>query len=188
MKILFMTIVGPLLSFVAIALLLIVTQSPRPGTGNAGKAGLDFSSAIEADYSTLPDFQLFPTRSVQSLPYRHYPGADERGPSIILLHGSGWHGMQFHSLARALGEDGAFEVIVPDIRGHGYNPQRRGDVDHIGQLEEEIADLIAHLRASDISSRKIIVGGIHRAADWQSDLPAERMAVWHRDTFCWRHS
>lgn len=49
-------------------------------------------------------------------------------------------------------------VITPDIRGHGVKPARRGDVDHIGQLEEDIADLIDHV-SKDVSWPKIILGG-----------------------------
>jgi pimeloyl-ACP methyl ester carboxylesterase len=35
------------------------------------------------------------------------------------------------------------DVIVPDLRGHGTAPGRRGDVDYIGQLEDDLADMIA---------------------------------------------
>lgn len=52
--------------------------------------------------------------------------------------------MQFHRLANQLSEHGW--VAVPDLRGHGVSPERRGDVDHIGQLEEDLADLIDQLR------------------------------------------
>ena len=54
--------------------------------------------------------------------------------------GSGWLGIQFNRLASRL-SDQAY-VVVPDLRGHGASPERRGDVDYIGQMEDDIAALI----------------------------------------------
>jgi alpha-beta hydrolase superfamily lysophospholipase len=80
------------------------------------------------------------------LPVRIY-GAPGNGPLMVMLHGSGWHGMQFDTLANAL-SDQAY-ILVPDLRGHGGNPERRGDVDYIGQYEDDIADLIDSRRRAD---------------------------------------
>ena len=49
-----------------------------------------------------------------------------------------------HPLAKALRDAGA-SVYVPVLRGHG-NFGRSGDIDHIGQLEDDLADFIAVLR------------------------------------------
>jgi alpha-beta hydrolase superfamily lysophospholipase len=49
-------------------------------------------------------------------------------------------------------------VYTPDLRGHGLTPERRGDVDYIEQLDDDIADLIAVVRA-DHPNATIIVGG-----------------------------
>ena len=63
-----------------------------------------------------------------------------------------------HALASAVSAAGAAHVVVPDLRGHGVAPERRGDVDHVGQLEEDLADLIALERARHPGAR-VIVGG-----------------------------
>lgn len=59
-------------------------------------------------------------------------------PLVVMIHGSAWHGMQFEGLAPQLAAD----VLIPDLRGHGVDPARRGDVDYIGQFEDDLADLI----------------------------------------------
>ena len=62
--------------------------------------------------------------------------------------------MQFKCLANAL-EDDAY-VVVPDLRGHGASPERRGDVDYINQMEDNLAALI---KAQARKDQKVIVAG-----------------------------
>jgi alpha-beta hydrolase superfamily lysophospholipase len=69
-------------------------------------------------------------------------------------HGSGWHGMKFHGLAKELATRA--DVVVPDLRGHGVTPHRRGDIDYINQLEDDLADLI---KATAQPSQKVVVLG-----------------------------
>jgi pimeloyl-ACP methyl ester carboxylesterase len=64
---------------------------------------------------------------------------------IVALHGSGGRAGWMAGLGVALAERLEARVIAPDLRGHGPAPQRRGDVDDVGQLEDDVADLIAHL-------------------------------------------
>ena len=73
---------------------------------------------------------------------------------MVLIHGSGWYGAQFDGLAPKLAD--VADVLVPDLRGHGKNPDRRGDVDYIGQFEDDIADLIAAKRKN---GQKVIMLG-----------------------------
>jgi pimeloyl-ACP methyl ester carboxylesterase len=63
---------------------------------------------------------------------------------IVALHGSGGHAGWMAGLGATLADRLAVRVIAPDLRGHGPAPQQRGDVDYIGQLEDDLADLIAH--------------------------------------------
>lgn len=142
--------------YVFVALILIATD--RPVARASEDRAIDFAPAIAADYSDLPDLIALPVRDGTRLSYRRYgdPALAER--IIILVHGSGWHGMQFHAMASFMSRDGRNAVIVPDLRGHGASPLRRGDVDHIGQLEEDLADLIDHVAAA-APGAAIIVGG-----------------------------
>lgn len=131
------------------ALALIASQPPLPrpeGSAQGGDGqGLAFGGlTLPADPAPLA---LFPTRDGSTIGLRRYPSADPDAPLLILLHGSGWHGLQYDSLGRRLAEAGLATVLSPDLRGHGPQPQRRGDADRIDQVEDDIADLILAHRA-----------------------------------------
>ena len=128
-------VLAPVGVYLAIAFGLILSQpAPEPPVGD----GLDFGS-IDADDG--PDPGLIQSRGGQWL--RHFPGPTPgRGPLVVVVHGSGWHGAGYLALARSLAL-GA-EVLLPDLRGHGPYPERRGDIDHIGQFEDDLAGLIVH--------------------------------------------
>lgn len=110
--------------------------------------GLDFSDAIGKTVP-WPGPELVSMRDGFALSVRRFNpaeppvagGAGTDVPLVILVHGSGWHGQQFSELAPQLRERA--QVLVPDLRGHGASPGRRGDVGYIGQLEDDLADLIA---------------------------------------------
>lgn len=101
--------------------------------------GLDFTSAFAQDLSQAPESQDVTMRDGSTLAVREY-GAQTNGPLLIMVHGSGWNGLQFDGLATSL--SGQAHILAPDLRGHGAAPERRGDVDYIGQLEDDLADLI----------------------------------------------
>ncbi|KIN72888.1 alpha/beta hydrolase [Sulfitobacter guttiformis] len=123
----------------ALAIGLVFTRYPDQ-RDDAGS--LDFSQLSDADMETAAALQGVAMRDGYSLQVRTYGGADDV-PLLVMVHGSGWHGLQFDSLADGLSENA--DVVVPDLRGHGTAPDRRGDVDYIGQLEDDLADLIATL-------------------------------------------
>lgn len=134
---------------------LAISQSPVAPEPKGGK-GLDFSEAKRVSEDGIPAMQTFRARDGVNLPYRRWP-TTKGAQALILVHGSSWHGRQFWELAPALAAKG-YDVIVPDMRGHGENPVKRGDTDHIGQYEEDIADLIENLGLKQAGS-KIIIGG-----------------------------
>ena len=130
-----------------VALGLIGSQSPKPIV--AAKEGLDFSGLTDGAKMAQSSVTM---RDGFALQIRDYPNGS--GPLLILVHGSGWHGHQFLSLAAELQD--AAHVVVPDLRGHGPKPGRRGDVDYIGQLEDDLADLIA---AHAVPGQKVVILG-----------------------------
>jgi alpha-beta hydrolase superfamily lysophospholipase len=139
--------------YFGIAAVLIVTG--KPGKPDQHEHGLDFKELF-IDYSGLPELKPFRARDGTPLSYRHYPSVSEK--VLILLHGSGYHSKYLLPLARFISAEGLAHVYTPDLRGHGQEPLRRGDVDYIGQLEDDLADLIA-LARREHPDAMVIVGG-----------------------------
>ena len=127
---------------VAIGLILSQSVSPLPV-----RESLTFDSASTAG-STDPGLEPFVARDGTELGVRHYPGPRD-GPLVVVVHGSGWHGGSYTAIGDSLARDNGFEVLIPDLRGHGPNPQRRGDIDYIGQFEDDLADLITAYGGAD---------------------------------------
>lgn len=143
-----------------IALGLIVSQSPNDVAFNSVSDGdLQFDAAIDADYSGLPELTRYTVRDTAELGYRYYPSAAKTERIIILVHGSSWHGMQFHKMAKAFADKGLGDVVLPDLRGHGPDPVTRGDIAYIEQLEDDMADMIDHLHKTYGAEKEIVLGG-----------------------------
>ncbi len=115
-----------------------------------------FDALLALDTSGLPELQHYTTRDGAALPYRHYPA--DTDDVLILLHGSGYHSRYLLPLARFISENNFAQVVTPDLRGHGERPQIRGDIAYIRQYEDDLADLIAHIRQTNPAGR-ILMGG-----------------------------
>lgn len=140
-----------LLITLIIAVILILSQRPRALTG---EGGLDFTQTL-ARPPTEPAPQTdVAMRDGYALQVRAYPAQDAQAPLVVMVHGSGWHGLQFDALAKRL--SARADVLVPDLRGHGAKPGVRGDIAYIGQFEDDLADLIKD-RAKD--GQKVILAG-----------------------------
>lgn len=133
----------------------VLIVSGKPSKPDRDETGLDFKELL-LDYSGLPELKGFRTRDGAVLSYRHYSSVSEK--VLILLHGSGYHSRYLFPLARFISTEGLAHVYTPDLRGHGSSPVRRGDVDYIGQLEDDLADLIA-LARREHPGAMVIVGG-----------------------------
>ncbi len=130
------------------------SESSEPDSPDK-QAGINFGEML-IDYSQMPPLQSYGTRGQGQLQYRYYSSDSDK--VLILLHGSGWHSQQFYPLAKFISEQGLAQVYTPDLRGHGVDPQRRGDIDYIGQFEDDLADLIIGIK-QDSPDSSIIMGG-----------------------------
>lgn len=88
--------------YFGVTLILIASEAPPAQPENRG-GSVGFSEVIDADYSAMPDPLACATRNGTRLPYRLYEGGEER--LIVLVHGSAWHGMQFHPMATCAGSE-----------------------------------------------------------------------------------
>lgn len=148
---LFNFIAVSILVYLVIALVLILSQGPKQMSGTAG---LDFSQQLDQPDHPKLIRTTYTARDGAELAVLHLKSNRENAPLLILLHGSGWHGQQFDALAQKL--VGAADILVPDLRGHGANPPRRGDVNYLGQYDDDLADLI---KTYAREGQKIVLGG-----------------------------
>jgi pimeloyl-ACP methyl ester carboxylesterase len=113
--------------------------------------------ARAVDRSTMPSLERFSARDGTELAYRHYSA---RGPAsgkiAILVHGSSGSSPAIHALADALAARGV-ETYAPDIRGHGGSGTR-GDIAFIGQLENDLEDLVTLVRKTSPNEPLILLG------------------------------
>jgi len=77
---------------------------------------------------------------------------------LILLHGSGSESRYLEPLAGKISQDNYATVITPDLRGHGRNLKHQPDINYIGQLEEDIEDIIKYAKHS-LNATKIVLAG-----------------------------
>jgi len=141
--------------YLVVTAVLILTDCPSNIV--SANEPIAFEALTEAAYDEMPDLQPYTARDGAELSYRLYESSNI-GSVLILLHGSGWHSMQFYPLAHELSAAGAATIVTPDLRGHGFNPPTRGDVAYIGQLEDDLADLIAILKPQ-FPGASILIGG-----------------------------
>lgn len=154
-RILLIAVCGIVLTAVLVTagMLILGTSDPPPPLASIGRPfqGVDFSD--------LPKVERIPARAGAPIAFRHWPiepasaGAER---AVVALHGSSATGSSLHPLAKALRAEG-IPVYAPDIRGHGETG-RRGDIDHAGQLDDDLADLVAEVRKRQASAKLVLLG------------------------------
>ena len=102
----------------------------------------------------LPAPRHFQARDGASLQYYVYPADTDR--VAVLIHGSAFPAPSMHALAETLRAAG-ITTYVPDIRGHGGSG-RRGDIDYVGQIDDDLADFIAQLGPAGSGETRTLVG------------------------------
>ncbi|WP_315833374.1 alpha/beta hydrolase [Bradyrhizobium prioriisuperbiae] len=102
----------------------------------------------------LPAPRHFQARDGASLQYYAYPAGTDK--VAVLIHGSAFPATSMHALAQALHAAG-ITAYVPDIRGHGGSG-RRGDIDYIGQIDDDLADFVAQLGPARSGEIRTLVG------------------------------
>jgi non-heme chloroperoxidase len=154
LSIILMNIVISVVVYFFIAFTLIIIKGQRYAEKSA-----DINQTFDElriDTSEIPPLKANIARDGIELNYRYY--SSESNVVLILIHGSGWHGRYFFRLASHIASANAAHVYTPDLRGHGEAPQRRGDIDYIDQLEDDLSDLTSLIR-KEHPMAKLVVGG-----------------------------
>jgi alpha-beta hydrolase superfamily lysophospholipase len=127
-----------------------VRQPPELASISEARKSIDFAS--------LPEVSRFQARDGTELAYRHYPAqAPATGRIAVVVHGSsGSSRGGIHALSLALAARGV-QTYAVDIRGHGGSGNR-GDITYIGQLEDDLADLVGEIRKTDPTAPLTLIG------------------------------
>ena len=109
----------------AVAVVLVVSDPATSAAPVAATGGLDFADylANTAGGTVAPPLQNATMRDGYALAYRRFDGP-LGARMLVLVHGSGWHGLQFVQIAQQLSKKAT--VLVPDLRGHGAAPGGAG--------------------------------------------------------------
>jgi pimeloyl-ACP methyl ester carboxylesterase len=115
------------------------------------------NSARAIDQAGKPDLSRFQARDGTWLAYRLYPaGNGARDRLAILAHGSSGSSDEMNAAARALADNGVTAVAM-DLRGHGASGER-GDIGYAGELDDDLADLVAVLRKPYADAKLTLIG------------------------------
>jgi pimeloyl-ACP methyl ester carboxylesterase len=144
-----------LLALVGLAALALGAMLAAPLTAPPPLASIR-AGAMAIDEEGKPDLSRFQARDGTWLAYRLYPTNGPADRLAILAHGSSASSDEMNAVAESLTANGVAAVAI-DIRGHGASGSR-GDIAYIGQLDDDLADLVAHLRQSFPEARLTLIG------------------------------
>ena len=129
-----------LLVLVSIAVIFVVVVSVMiaiPPPKSLPKLEAIAAPFRNVDFSKVPELKDYTARDGARLTYREYSKQHAK-QIVVLVHGSSGSSLSMHPLAEYL-QNQDMEVYSLDIRGHG-NSGRKGDIDYIGQLEDDMED------------------------------------------------
>jgi non-heme chloroperoxidase len=155
-----MMLLYKLLAGAALAVVAILAAMIAFGTSDPPPSLTSISDPFRTiDFSDLPPIETTPARKGSPVAFRAYVGGKAQAEPervVIAIHGSSATSASLHALGKALRAQG-MSVYVPDIRGHGATG-RRGDIDYAGQLDDDLADLVALVRTRHPSARPVLLG------------------------------
>lgn len=132
-----------------------LTYWPTPKIENT--ENYDFSSVRESSGNEISAKEAWiKLRDGKEIFSRVYDG--ETKNVLIFLHGSGSDSRYLSKASKHFADSKLFTVITPDLRGHGRNSGSRGDIEHIGQLEEDLEDIVRYAK-ENLHAENIILTG-----------------------------
>ena len=127
------------------------------GTENPPPKLASMNDPLEkVDFSNLPPLETVSARRSSPIAFRRWQPAGDPGLAVILVHGSAGSSTSLHPLGKAIASSG-IAVYAPDIRGHGKTG-RKGDIDYAQQLDDDLEDFVAMVKAMQPSSGLVLAG------------------------------
>jgi pimeloyl-ACP methyl ester carboxylesterase len=151
MRIALTIIVGLVIVLALSAAVVLAFDSPIPPPEMASVE----RSYDHVDFSKAPPRQFFAARDGTKLAFRAYPATAAR-ETVVLIHGSSGNSASMHPVALALNARGA-AVYALSMRGHD-GTGRSGDIDYIGQLNDDVADFMNMLGPKRPGERRTLLG------------------------------
>lgn len=102
------------------------------------------------------DLRWFGARDGVRLAARVTPG--DAATTTLFLHGVLESSAAHEETARLLAEASGGRVVRLDLRGHGSSEGKRGDVAGLGRYDEDVAGVLAQLRAERPDGRLLLAG------------------------------
>ena len=113
----------------------------------------------KVDFRDLPAVQTLPAGNRSPIAFRVWqPATPAADPPLVVvaIHGSSAQSASIHPLGKALAAQG-IPVYAPDIRGHGSTGVR-GDMDYAAELDDDMADFTAMVRAKNPNAKLVLIG------------------------------
>jgi pimeloyl-ACP methyl ester carboxylesterase len=96
--------------------------------------------------------------------------------TFVIIHGVTAESSQLNRSAGMIRESSGGEVFAIDLRGHGSSEGDPGDVDYIGQYEDDVTDVVAQIQSDNPGGNVILAGhsmggGIAQRYAMKADAP-----------------
>ncbi|MDP2825749.1 MAG: alpha/beta fold hydrolase [Sulfuritalea sp.] len=148
-------LLGVMLGTLVVAGLVIAALIAFGGSGPPPPLAAVSRAVTQARFESLPALSRYTARDGTALAYRAYPAPAARRVAV-LIHGSSGDSHAMHGVGLALARAGIAAYSL-DMRGHGASG-RRGDIDYVGQLDDDLADFVAELRSAHPGAQLSLVG------------------------------
>lgn len=79
-------------------------------------------------------------------------------PTLLIIHGVASQASDFDEMAALLVQKANVRVVALDLRGHGDSSGTPWQLDHIGQFDEDVSDIVAQIKA-EAPKAPVILGG-----------------------------
>jgi alpha-beta hydrolase superfamily lysophospholipase len=146
-----------ILALLALPLLAVATLAGMIAFGTAEAPpplASIYDNTKRMDFDGAPALQRYTARDGTQLAYRTYPAGGDR--VAVLVHGSTGNSLGMNMLAKHLAA-ADITAYALDMRGHGASG-RRGDIDYIGQLDDDVADFVATIKPQHAGAHFTLVG------------------------------